>query len=106
MSGDVEFILPDGAIQKTGFCEHNLNLLAHAQAIELDLGSECGGHGICGKDRIRIEAGADSLSPQTEAEREHLSPEELRAGWRLGCQCFPESDELRLRALTSSRAPS
>jgi 2Fe-2S ferredoxin len=79
----------------TGFCDKNLNLLAHAQSIELDIGSECGGHGICGRDRVRIEPGAD-LSPVTEAEREHLTPEELAQGWRLACQCFPEQSGLEL----------
>ena len=78
-----------------GFCERNLNLLAHAQAIELEIGSRCGGHGICGGDRVRIAALASgaSLSPVTEAEREHLSPKELAEGWRLACQCFPESSD-------------
>jgi ferredoxin len=71
------------------FCERNLNLLAHAQAIELDIGSRCGGHGVCGGDRIQVDA-QSSLSPWTEAEKQHLTQAELDAGWRLACQCFPE----------------
>jgi ferredoxin len=91
---DVSFRLKDGSERKVGFCEPNLNLLAHAQSIELDIGSECGGHGICGKDRIRLDpAGPTSraVSPVSQEERRHLSPAELAQGWRLGCQCFPDS---------------
>ena len=79
----------------SGMCERNLNLLAHAQAIELDIGSRCGGHGICGGDRVLIQNDAASLSSITAIEKEHLTPEELAQGWRLACQCFPEkSDQL------------
>jgi ferredoxin len=85
------------SIRDSGLCEPQLNLLAHAQAIELDIGSECGGHGVCGGDRVRIpEAFRDDFSRVTAEEREHLSPEELENGWRLGCQCFPERAGLEL----------
>ncbi len=81
-----------------------LNLLAHAQAIELDIGSRCGGHGVCGGDRVRIPLdAARSFSPVRDAEREHLSPDELAQGYRLACQCFPESDSLDV-ALTVKRS--
>jgi ferredoxin len=86
---------PRGA-SATGFCLRGLNLLAHAQAIELDIGSECGGHGVCGRDRVRVSGG--EVSPVTDAERRHLTAAELAAGWRLGCQCFPERDGASLRA--------
>jgi ferredoxin len=92
-TGHLEFSKPEGRYS-VDFCEPQLNLLAHAQAIELEIGSRCGGHGICGGDRVRIELSAEGrarhLSRITEAEREHLSEEELQAGWRLACQCFPQ----------------
>jgi ferredoxin len=89
----VRFIRPDGARISAEFCERKLNLLAHAQALELDLGSECGGHGVCGKDRLRISPeDSRKLSAVTEVERRHLTAEELAMGWRLGCQCYPEND--------------
>ncbi|MEO5969424.1 MAG: hypothetical protein ABIQ95_05815 [Bdellovibrionia bacterium] len=75
-------------------CYRTLNILAHAQMEELDIGSLCGGHGICGGDRIQLPVGAQGTSPVTEKEREHLSREEIQEGWRLGCQCWPESDDL------------
>ncbi len=80
------------------FVETNLNLLAHAQAIELLIGSRCGGHGICGGDRIRICNVKEraTLSPITEKEREHLSEREIESGVRLACQCYPNSSEQNL----------
>jgi ferredoxin len=96
----VQFILKDAAqAHDSGLCERNLNLLAHAQALELDIGSECGGHGICGGDRIRLEPAMQKLvSRPTEAERELLSEEELSLGWRLACQCFPNQNDAEIRA--------
>lgn len=89
-SGAVYFKKPSGETCTTDFCERNLNLLAHAQALELDIGSECGGHGVCGKDRLLV-APEDQgrLSPPTHEERRHLSAELLAQGWRLGCQSYP-----------------
>ena len=102
---EIEFTPPSGPTQRTGFCELNLNLLAHAQAIELDIGSRCGGHGICGGDRVRIIATPGGtpprLSPLTEREIQHLSKEEIEEGWRLGCQCFPEVSAQTLHIVTS-----
>ncbi len=77
---------------------HSLNLLAHAQIEELETGSRCGGHGHCGGDRIRILAGQDQLTPPTQAEREHLSDEELRSGIRLACQTFLKSGAFNIEA--------
>jgi ferredoxin len=88
----------------SGVAMQGLNLLAHAQMIELSLGSECGGHGKCGKDRVRVPAeDRPKTSPVTAIERAHLRPEEIEAGIRLGCQCFPESDGVRLRVFLPPR---
>jgi len=77
-------------------CYRNLNLLAHAQLEELDIGSLCGGHGICGGDKILISSGQDKLSPLTDAEKQHLTPEEIQSGMRLGCQSWPMAEGLRI----------
>jgi len=83
--------------QDSGLCETQLNLLAHAQCIELDIGSRCGGHGVCGGDRVRIPAEHQgAFSPVTEKERQHLSARELQDGWRLACQCWPDRADLDL----------
>lgn len=91
------------SINDVDFCESQLNLLAHAQAIELDIGSRCGGHGICGGDRVKIDLPLEArhqLSRITEDERKHLTDEELREGWRLACQCFPQPDTKTLEIQT------
>jgi ferredoxin len=86
--------LKDQKVHDTDLCERNLNLLAHAQCIELEIGSRCGGFGECGGDRIKIDpAQAHLFSPITGSEREHLSEEEIKEGWRLACQCFPQEND-------------
>ena len=70
-----------------------LNLLGHAQLEELHIGSQCGGHGLCGKDRIQVIQGMDCLSPPTEIENKHLGTQLLSQGWRLACQCWPNEDQ-------------
>ena len=78
--------------------EPKLNLLAHAQILELDTGSECGGHGICIKDRMRIDPAMQkqNLNPPTEIERRKLKAAELNQGIRLACQAFPNPGCIRL----------
>lgn len=72
----------------------DLNILGHAQLEERDIGSRCGGHGICGGDRVQLlEGDPKLLSGITAEERKHLSEEELGAGFRLACQCFPNSKD-------------
>lgn len=95
----IRFLRNDAEVGVVDFCDENLNLLAHAQSIELDVGSRCGGHGVCGGDRIQIPVEVRaSLSTITGAEREHLSEAELAAGWRLACQCYPEVADLEFSA--------
>jgi len=45
--------------------------------------STCGGRGTCGKCRVQVIEGS---TPMTPADQEHLSREDLAAGWRLSCQ--------------------
>ena len=76
-------------------CYQSLNLLGHAQLEETETGSECGGHGKCGKDRVLIaESDRLKLNAPTFAELKFLSSEQLLAGWRLACQAFPNQDGL------------
>jgi ferredoxin len=84
-------------VHETSHCLQGLNLLGHAQLIELEIGSRCGGKGRCGKDRVRIDiTQQQSLNPPTEIERLQFSREALEEGWRLACQAFPNQDELTL----------
>ena len=44
----------------------------------------CGGRGRCRGCRVRVHAGTAEVN---DAQRERLSDEELKNGWRLACQC-------------------
>lgn len=83
-------------------CYRGLNLLAHAQLEEIDIGSRCGGYGECGGDRLRVTRGREELSPVTQIEREHLSEAELRDGFRLGCQAFPNRDDVEIYVIPTT----
>jgi len=57
-------------------------LLDHARELGVEIASECGGAGTCGRCVVRIEKGAEALGVSTAAERERsLGPNE-----RLACQ--------------------
>jgi ferredoxin len=101
---DVQFMDNRSAAHSVGFCDRNLNLLAHAQSIELDIGSRCGGHGICGGDRVQFSRTSQhsALSAVTDIEKKHFTPEEIAQGWRLACQCFPENSNQLICLRTSS----
>jgi ferredoxin len=87
----------------SGVCLRGLNLLAHAQMIELPTGSRCGGHGKCGADRVILDPESQKqVNPPSPIERHQLSPEELSRGLRLACQTFPGADGLSIRVLLDS----
>ena len=105
--GTIEFTdRRSGKKAATDFCEPHLNLLAHAQALEISIGSRCGGHGVCGGDIVRPwvlveglspDQVTQALSPVTEAEKRLLTPEQIDEGYRLACQCYPNNKDLSLR---------
>ncbi len=51
----------------------------------VNIATVCGGIGDCGKCRVLIETGRETLDPLTSIELAHLSEEERRAGYRLAC---------------------
>jgi uncharacterized 2Fe-2S/4Fe-4S cluster protein (DUF4445 family) len=51
----------------------------------LAIDSTCGGRGTCGKCKVRLLQGANSI---TEADRRYLSSHELAEGWRLSCRAI------------------
>lgn len=97
----IRFHMPDGSERDCGACMRDLNMLGHAQLIELEIGSECGGHGICGGDKVRIDdpAARALMSDITAEEEVHLSSAEIAQGWRLACQCYPNRDGMQVLAL-------
>ena len=68
-------------------------LLDAAQRAGVALSAVCGGAGICGDCRVRVQRGATSALNETE--RDLLSDAELAAGLRLACQTLIEgADEI------------
>jgi len=71
------------------------SLLEAARELGVAIESPCGGAGVCGKCRIKIETGffpkhgfessVDHLTPVTEEEKQALSEEELAENYRLAC---------------------
>jgi len=57
-------------------------LLEHAQKLGVEIASECGGLGTCGRCIVRIDRGAEALAERTEAEKLF----ELGVDERLACQ--------------------
>ncbi len=92
----IQFIFEEGEADSET-CMRGLNILGHAQLIELNIGSRCGGHGKCGADRIVLcKKDQDQVNPPTEIERIQLGGELISQGVRLACQCFPNSDGLKI----------
>ena len=58
------------------------SILDHARKLGVEIDAECGGQGICGRCVVRVEKGAEALSPRTEAERQA----DLKSSERLACQ--------------------
>jgi uncharacterized 2Fe-2S/4Fe-4S cluster protein (DUF4445 family) len=55
----------------------------------LAIDSTCGGRGTCGKCKVKMISGANSI---TEADRRFLSDAELAEGWRLSCRAPIHTD--------------
>ena len=81
-------------------CWKGLNLLGHAQMIELFIGSKCGGHAECGADRIRLcPEDQKKVNLPQEAELALLTKVDLARGFRIACQCFPNQDDLEIEVI-------
>jgi uncharacterized 2Fe-2S/4Fe-4S cluster protein (DUF4445 family) len=69
------------------------SVLEHIRRLDgVEIDSECGGQGICGRDVIRLERGAGSLTELTDAEKHFLKQGRLKQGQRLACQARVADD--------------
>jgi uncharacterized 2Fe-2S/4Fe-4S cluster protein (DUF4445 family) len=66
--------------------EAGRTVLEVARHIGVSVSSVCGGRGLCGKCKIIVQDGESHLSAPTKAERQALSREDLKNGFRLACQ--------------------
>ena len=70
---------------RRGEIEAGKTLLEAAQSLGIEIRSDCGGRGTCGKCRIEVLEGGQTLDPPTAFEESVLG-ERLRAGYRLACR--------------------
>ena len=76
--------LPEG---REAEVEPGESLLDAARRAEVYVGAICGGEGLCGKCRVIVREGT-----VTDSSTEHLTREEVRAGYVLACQVSPLGD--------------
>ena len=77
-----KIIFPQYEKGKSGIEIFEGSILDHARNLGIEITSECGGVGKCGRCVVRIERGSEGLVPKTEAERSF----ELGETERLACQ--------------------
>ena len=80
-------------------CKSETSILEASRQANVLISSPCGGRGKCGKCKARTEG---ELSPPTGNERNLLSAEEIRNGFRLACQAFIRGD---VKVIVSSTGP-
>ncbi len=66
------------------------SILEAAQLAGVEINSVCGGVGVCEACRVRVIKG--QLSDPTLDEQNAFSTDEVRQGFRLACQAYPQSD--------------
>lgn len=77
-------------IGRRGNCQDQESLLACARRLGVGINSVCGGAGVCSTCKIRVLDGV--VSNPTANELEAFSSEELKEGWRLACQAYPQGN--------------
>lgn len=65
----------------------NINILDAMKICGIKIRSECGGRGVCGKCKVIVK-NPESLTNLSEREKELLSDQEIKKGYRLACQAY------------------
>lgn len=68
------------------------NLLRLLQRSGFSIPSPCGGKGSCGKCKVKIREGRSTETPMADDEKNRLSSEEIKAGYRLACRIKVHED--------------
>jgi len=71
------------------FALRGTKLIEAAGQAGIILNTPCGGEGTCGKCRVEVRAAAPA---PTEADRRHLTPQQIQDGYRLACQLAVDGD--------------
>ncbi len=80
--GKHRMYFPQYRTGRTGVQLFEGTILEHVRALGIAINAECDGAGTCGKCLVRVEKGADALSPRTAAEESF----DLGGSERLACQ--------------------
>lgn len=98
---------------RRGTVADGVTLLEAARQLGADIESPCGGGGICGKCKIRVEEGyydkygirsrAANLTPLLDEEREKINKDELENNYRLAC-CAAVKGEVLIYVPEESRS--
>ena len=99
--GSMVIFQPSG---RRGIVERGITLVEASRRLGADIEVLCGEKRICGKCKVRIEdgyfekfnirSGRSHVSPWHEAEAKFITPEERKAGFRLGCAATIKGDLL------------
>jgi len=68
--------------------EKGKSILQIAKSNGIQIRSECGGYGLCGKCKVILKHKFGSANEVTDVEKEKLKHSEIKTGYRLACQCF------------------
>jgi uncharacterized 2Fe-2S/4Fe-4S cluster protein (DUF4445 family) len=85
-----DFLVNFEPVGRRGECREEESLLTCARRVGVGINSVCGGKGTCHSCKVQILHG--TVSRPTRNEREAFTPQELKGGWRLGCQTYATSD--------------
>jgi uncharacterized 2Fe-2S/4Fe-4S cluster protein (DUF4445 family) len=76
-----------------------------AQEAGVDIQSICVGKGICGKRRVIVRAGSETLSQASKVENIAFSDDEVKKGYRLACRAIiVKSGTVTVKVPSESRA--
>ncbi len=78
--------------EKTFEAQTGTKLVLALEDNGIDILHRCGGNARCITCRVEVAAGADTLPPMSDEERDALEEPELIANFRLSCQLYVEND--------------
>ena len=77
-------------VGRRGQGQEGQSILDCARQLGVGLVSICGGQGKCFACKVQVLRGA--VSEPTSTEKKIFSAQEIKAGWRLACLTYPQSD--------------
>ena len=97
----VTFVTSGG---KTVTAEDNTNLLRISLREKGGIPFKCGG-GLCGTCRCHIDQGLENTDEVKAKERNHLTEEDLKNGYRMACQTFVVKGEVSVSWVPKPKQP-